>query len=151
MKTRPTHPTTIADKLLQIQGEKPALKDGWVKDACVQNFNAGVETIGITMSTFINFIASHPGCQEQIQREIDDARATGKLSDIPKIRELESLPYLSACLNESRRLHPPLAHALARKVPQGGVEIDGYFLPAGVCLHPFQWNKTLTSGRPLWE
>lgn len=131
-KEHPQYPTTIADRLLQIQAEKPALKDSWIKDMCIGNFNAGVETIGITISTFLNYVMSHPGCQERIQKEIDDARIAGTLSPIPKLKEIESLPYLSACLSESRRLHPPLAHALPRIVPKGGIELEGYWLPAGV-------------------
>lgn len=130
-------PTTIADRLLQIQMERPALKDGWIKDACLQNFNAGVETIGITLSVFIDFVIAHPGCQRRIQREIDEARAAGSLSSTPKLKEIESLPYLSACLSESRRLHPPLAHPLARKVPQGGCQLDGYSIPAGVSINRY--------------
>jgi cytochrome P450 len=101
---------------------------------CIGNFNAGVETIGITISTFLNFVISHPGCQARIQNEIDDATAAGTLSTIPKLKEIESLPYLSACLSESRRLHPPLAHPLPRIVPRGGVELEGHWLPAGVSI-----------------
>ena len=99
---------------------------------CLTNFNAGVETIGVTISTFLNFVMSHPSCQARIQKEIDDARAAGTLSPIPKLKEVESLPYLKECLSESKRLHPPLAHPLARIVPKGGVELEGHWLPAGV-------------------
>jgi len=106
-----------------------------VKDACVQNFNAGVETIGITIGVFINFMINHPECVEKIQQELAQARAAGRLSAVPKLSEVgrETLPYVSACMSESRRLHPPLAHGLARIVPDGGMEVEGFFLPAGVC------------------
>ena len=107
----------------------------WLTDMCIANFNAGVETIGITISTFLNFVMSHPGCIERIQKEIDDARAAETLSPIPKLKQIESLPYLKACLSESRRLHPPLAHPLGRIVPKGGVTLEGYWLPAGVSAH----------------
>lgn len=76
---------------------------------------------------------SHPGCQERIQTEIDEARKARKLGKIPKLRELkESLPYLNACINESARMHPVVGMPLVRVVPEGGREIEGYFLPAGV-------------------
>lgn len=103
---------------------------------CISGFNAGVETIGITISTFLSFVISQPGCQERIQKEIDDARAAGALSTIPKMKEIESLPYLNACLSESKRLHPPFAHPLARVVPKDGVELEGHWLPAGVSVFP---------------
>lgn len=131
-KEVPSHPTTIADRLYQIQSENPALKQHWLASACQQNFNAGVETVGVAISTFLNYMMSTPGCQERLQKEVDDARAAGKLSAVPKVKELDNLPYFKACLSESKRLHPPIAHPLSRIVPQGGVELEGYWLPAGV-------------------
>jgi cytochrome P450 len=142
-KQHSSHPTTIADRLFQIQAEKPALKDHWIESACDANFSAGVETIGITISTFLDAMLSHPGCQARIQKEIDEARASGRLSAIPKWEEIDSLPYLSACLNESRRLHPPFAHALPRIVPRDGVELERYWLPAGVSLFPILTSYNL--------
>ncbi|KAH7396370.1 cytochrome P450 [Pyrenochaeta sp. MPI-SDFR-AT-0127] len=135
----PSHIHTIADKLFQIQAEKPALQDNWIKDMCISGFNAGVETIGITISTFLSFVISHPGCQEKIQIEVDEAKAAGMLSSVPRLKEIESLPYLNACLSESRRLHPPFAHPLARVVPKGGVELEGHWIPAGTTVGVNPW------------
>ncbi|CAO2648458.1 Nn.00g077250.m01.CDS01 [Neocucurbitaria sp. VM-36] len=138
-KSRPSHPTTIADKLFQIQSEKPALTTPWIKEMCFANFNAGVETIGVTISTFLAYIMSHPGCQARIQEEIEEARKDGKLSEMPKLKEIEGLPYLSACLSESRRLHPPFAHTLARVVPSGGAELEGCWVPGGTTVGLNPW------------
>ncbi|KAH8711861.1 cytochrome P450 [Phaeosphaeriaceae sp. PMI808] len=141
----PAH--TIVEKLFQIQIEKPALKNAWIKDMCIAGFNAGVETIGITISTFLAFVIEHPGCQEKIRVEIENARAAGALSPIPKLKEIESLPYLQACLSESKRLHPPFAHTLARVVPKGGIELEGQWIPAGTTVGVNPWvlgrDKTL--------
>jgi cytochrome P450 len=100
---------------------------------CMTNYGAGIETTAITISTLINFIVSQ-NFQERVQEEIDNARKEGKLSNPPKLREMrEHLPYLAACLNESMRLHPVVGMPLVRTVPEGGCELEGYFLPAGVC------------------
>jgi len=99
---------------------------------CMGSFGAGVETTAITVSALLNYVMSHPGCQELVQNEINEARKVGKLSKIPKLREMESLPYLSACLNGCKRLHPVVGMPLVRVVPEGGVELEGHWLPAGV-------------------
>lgn len=97
------------------------------------NFGAGVETIGITVSTLICKILDHPDCQEKIQAEIDTALKSGKISMTPKLRDLQDhLPYLNACISESMRLHNAIGMPLPRVVPPGGVELEGYFLSAGV-------------------
>jgi cytochrome P450 len=97
------------------------------------NYDAGIETTAITISTLINFIVSQ-NCQERAHEEIDKARKEGKLSKPPKLREMrDHLPYLTAFLNESMRLHPVAGIPLVRTVPEGGCELEGHFLPAGVC------------------
>lgn len=129
--------TDIAGKLLQIQAEKPLLKDHWLTNMTLTNFGAGVETIGITVSTLVCKILDNPGCQEKIQAEIDAALKSGKLSKTPKLRDMqEHLPYLSACVSESMRLHPVIGMPLPRVVPDGGVELEGHFLPSGVSENP---------------
>ena len=125
----------IVGKLLQIQAEKPTLKDSWLISMTMTNFGAGMETIGITVSTLICKILDNPGCQEKVQAEIDAAVKSGKINKTPKLRDLEEhLPYLNACLRESMRLHPVIGMPLPRVVPEGGVELEGYFLPGGVSL-----------------
>lgn len=133
--------TDIAAKLLQIHAEKPILKENWLTNMTLTNFGAGVETIGITVSTLICKILDNPGCQEKIHAEIDTALKAGTLSKTPKLREMQdSLPYLSACISESMRLHPVVGMPLPRVVPDGGVELEGHFLPEGVSSYLFGWR-----------
>ena len=103
---------------------------------CMTNFGAGVETIGITVSTLIAAVVRN-GCQDSIYNEIDTALQEGRLSKTPKLRELQdTLPYLNACIQESMRLHAVVGMPLVRVVPDGGVELEGKFLPAGVSFRP---------------
>lgn len=100
---------------------------------CFTNFGAGVETTAVTVSALINHIVSHPGCQGKVQAELDAAKRAGRLSYPPKLREMKDhLPYLSACLSESMRLHHVIGMPLPRVVPEGGCTLDGYEIPAGV-------------------
>ncbi|KAH5597785.1 hypothetical protein HBI45_167770 [Parastagonospora nodorum] len=48
--------------------------------------------------------------------------------------ELESLKYLDACIKEGLRFRPPVALTGSRLVPEGGLEILGYYLPAGTVV-----------------
>jgi cytochrome P450 len=132
-------PTDLLGKLLLLKKEKSILKDNWVRNIALTNFGAGVETTAITVSAFIVNIVSHPGCQERIHREIDVAKKAGKLSNPPKLREMKDhLPYLSACLNESMRLHPVVGMPLVRIVPEGQV-LEGHYLSAGTTVGINPW------------
>jgi cytochrome P450 len=42
---------------------------------------------------------------------------------------LSKLPYLNAALNETMRMQPAVPGGLRRLVPQGGVEIEGHYIP----------------------
>jgi cytochrome P450 len=107
---------------------------------CMTNFGAGVETIGITVSTLIAAVVRN-GCQDRIYYEITTALKEGRLSKTPKLRELQNtLPYLNACIQESMRLHAAVGMPLVRVVPDGGVELEGKFLPAGVRFRPLLRN-----------
>jgi cytochrome P450 len=98
------------------------------------SFRAGVETTAITIGVLINMI-SHPDCQRKVHAEIDEARREGKLTQgVPKIRDIQDhLPYLDACLKESMRLHHVIGVPLPRVVPEGGTELEGWKIAAGVC------------------
>lgn len=101
------------------------------------NVGAGSETIGATVSSVLEAVASRPNVQARVNEEIDLARKEKRLSDPPKLEELENaLPYLQAVMQESARLRPVVGMTLLRVVPDGGVTIGGHYLPAGVCNKP---------------
>lgn len=128
-----TYPKDIAGKLFQLQAEKGVLKDHWVRYMVLTNFGAGVETTAITVGCLVDNIVSHLGCQEKVHAELDKARREGRIGAVPQLREMkEQLPYLNACLMESMRVHPVLGMPLVRTVPEGGVELEGKWLPTGV-------------------
>jgi cytochrome P450 len=47
--------------------------------------------------------------------------------------------YLQAYMYEALRLHPAIAMSLPRVVPQGGIEIDGHYLPTGTTVGANRW------------
>lgn len=48
--------------------------------------------------------------------------------------ELDSLKLLDACIKEGLRYRPPVALTGSRLVPTGGMEVLGYYLPAGTVI-----------------
>lgn len=48
--------------------------------------------------------------------------------------ELDSLKLLDACIKEGLRFRPPVALTGSRTVPKGGLNVLGYFLPAGTVV-----------------
>jgi hypothetical protein len=78
---------------------------------------AGVDTLGYTLSCILTSIAITPGCQVQLQCELDTARHAGLLSDAPTYDESCCLPYLTACIAESMRLKPVIGMTFSGSVP----------------------------------
>ena len=73
-----------------------------------------------------------PHAYEKLTKEIDDASASGQLSQpLVRYNEASKLPYLDACCKEAMRLHPSVALTIPRNVPAGGYEINVQFFPTG--------------------
>ncbi|XP_037025509.1 cytochrome P450 3A12-like isoform X2 [Bradysia coprophila] len=74
----------------------------------VNFFLGGYETSGTTSTVLLYYLARNPNVQRNLQLEIDSIyeKTKGNI-DHDAIRE-EETPYLTACINESLRLGPPL-------------------------------------------
>lgn len=64
---------------------------------------------------------------KRLQRELRE-----RFSDASEMSgtSVHQLPYLSACIEETMRIMPPLTFGLPRESP--GAEVDGNFVPKGV-------------------
>jgi Cytochrome P450 len=97
------------------------------------NVTAGSESAGVTLDALTYFLLKHPAVYAKLQDEVNAADAAGKLSEIPLYRETnhDAMPYLSACIKETLRIHPPVSLTLPRYVPPGGAVICGRFFAEG--------------------
>lgn len=94
---------------------------------------AGADTTGTGLGATLRFILKYPAVLAQVRAELAAADARGALSS-PVVQYDETkrhLPYLSACIRESLRLHPPIPNLFSRLVPSAGKTIDGFPIPAG--------------------
>jgi len=85
---------------------------------------AGSETTANELSGLTARLLRSPRVYKKLSEEIRDAFKTeDELVD----ENLAKLPYLTACLSEGLRVHPPLPTALMRTVPKDGDTIDGHW------------------------
>lgn len=90
---------------------------------------AGSETTATTLTCIMYYLLKTPEIMVKLQHEIRT-----RYQDYAEINlsTVQHLPYLKAVILEGMRIFPPVPFALPRVVPEGGDEVDGWFLPSGV-------------------
>jgi len=105
------------------------LGDTALRDECMTAFLAGHETSAAALTWLGWCLAAHPDAQRQAIEEVD-----GVLSGrVPEAADLTRLPWLSLCIKESLRLHPP-APALFSRQAATELRIGGLTLRPGAML-----------------
>jgi len=91
--------------------------------------NAGYETTASALAFTIYHLANNPAAESRLLEEID---AFGRTA-VPTFNNLKQFPYLSACIDESLRIHPP-APGTVRAARQEML-INGFRIPCGTYLY----------------
>ncbi|KAJ7481150.1 cytochrome P450 [Mycena galericulata] len=109
-----------------MEKEKPTF--GEVVADGVLSIVAGSDTTSSALSSFVWFILSNPDVYRRVQAEVDVVYQTGDtLLDSSRHAELK---FLTACLNETLRLQPPVLTNGTRQVTRGGGKlVAGRFIP----------------------
>jgi cytochrome P450 len=90
---------------------------------------AGTETVATALSGLTYLLLKNPATMVRLTSEIRNAfQATEQIT----WQGLQQLPYLSACIEETLRLYPPVPTGTARVVPHQGSTVCGSFIPGGV-------------------
>ncbi|KAJ7074052.1 high nitrogen upregulated cytochrome P450 monooxygenase 2 [Mycena amicta] len=120
-----------------LEKERPTLESS-AADGIVAVVAAS-DTTASAMSSLVWFLLNHPKAYQRIQEELDrvfpDGDNTDAFCDFGKQQELE---FLSACINETLRLHPPLpSNGGPRQVHLGQKErvIAGMVIPPGTSIY----------------
>ncbi|KAI1823870.1 putative cytochrome P450 monooxygenase [Xylaria intraflava] len=98
---------------------------------------AGSETSATLLTGATYLLTTHPEMLKKLEQEV---RSAFKSEDEITLSSVGSLSYMLACLNESLRCYPPVASGLPRQVPEGGVTIDGEFVPGGTIVSIHHWS-----------
>ena len=125
----------ILAKLLEVQKQRPdEMNDANVLSMASSNVFAGSDTTAISTRSVIYHLLKNPKCKRKLVEEIDMQMKEVGLTKPITLEQTKHMPYLQACLYEGLRLHPAVGMSLPRVTPLGGIEIDGQFIPEGVCL-----------------
>ncbi|KAK3386164.1 cytochrome P450 [Podospora didyma] len=114
-------------------------------------FFVGTDTTAHAIRIILLFLLTNPTAYQRLQRELDDAAASGLISSPIRDSEARSLPYLQAVIKEGLRIIPPVATGLFYKVvPPGGDTINGVFLPGGTNVATGSTMWSLCRQKSFW-
>ncbi|CAI9169620.1 unnamed protein product [Rangifer tarandus platyrhynchus] len=93
----------------------------------------GHDTTASGLSWILYNLAKHPEYQERCRQEVQELLRDREPKEI-EWDDLAQLPFLTMCIKESLRLHPPVS-AISRRCTQDTELPDGRVIPKGViCL-----------------
>ncbi|XP_076127632.1 thromboxane-A synthase isoform X2 [Alosa pseudoharengus] len=90
---------------------------------------AGYETTSSTLAFTCYLLATHPECQQKLQREVDDFFSR---HDTPDYNNVQELKYMDMVVSETLRMYPP-GFRYARTVEEDCM-VNGQALPKGATL-----------------
>ncbi|KAJ7024290.1 cytochrome P450 [Mycena alexandri] len=95
---------------------------------------AASDTTASALSSLVWFLLSNPKYYSRVQSELDSTFVNG--DDPFDVTKHEQLEFLSACINETLRLHPPLPSSGSRQVKpnEGARTIAGRVIPEGTSV-----------------
>ncbi|TGO51558.1 hypothetical protein BOTNAR_0352g00060 [Botryotinia narcissicola] len=125
---------TVFDLLLAPTPEEPRSEfsiPDLVDEAFLFVF-AGTDTTGNTIANALYYILFSASVSSNLLGELTfHGIASHETFDCNLVQRL---PYLTAVVKESMRVHPMVPGTLPRIVPDGGVVVDGNFIPAGTSI-----------------
>ena len=92
---------------------------------------AGTDSSATILTGCIYFLSQHP---DVLRRLTDDIRNAFKTQEDIIFANTPKLSYLQAVLDETMRMYPPTLAGQPHRVPKGGANISGYWVPPGVRL-----------------
>lgn len=120
-------PCTFLMRLLRNQLKNPAtITDREINVHTFGNIIAGGDTTSTAIRAIITNLIQHPEAMNCLLAELKQAGLSSNGPPVPYATS-SKLPYMSAVVHESLRLHPSVGMMLARGVPAGGASfaIDG--------------------------
>ncbi|RAL02041.1 cytochrome P450 [Aspergillus ibericus CBS 121593] len=89
---------------------------------------AGLDTTATSLAALLFYLSRNPHAYASLASEI---RTTFPNEDEITLAKLKACTYLHACIDECLRISPPVGACPWREVGDGGVTIDGHFIPEG--------------------
>lgn len=128
---------TIFHRLLQSELPESEKSSARLAEEAQNLLAAGTDSTANTLSAITYHLLSNPHILQKLQSELQDAIPEGSL---PVFSKIESLPYLSAVIQEGLRLHPAVSTRQERVSPDEDLAYTNnktkaaYRIPAGTCM-----------------
>lgn len=90
---------------------------------------AGSETTATALSGAIYHLLQNPAALQELTTEV---RSTFNSEKEINFASVNNLKYMLACIEETLRMYPPVPALVPRRVPKGGADISGKWVPGGV-------------------
>jgi cytochrome P450 len=129
----------IMSVILQNEDSKKSLAPTEIILNMVLFLSAGSETTSISLTAWTYLICAHP---QAYQRLVHEIRTSFERSSDMTLDAVMNLSYLGATISEALRLFPPGAVNQQRVVPEGGAQIDKYFIQGGTTVSVSPWSAT---------
>ncbi|CAL1715485.1 unnamed protein product [Somion occarium] len=126
--------TSLLESIPQ-SGKDPAYMEGVVKDTLATIYAAGADTTVAALASFFLAMTLYPEVQKKAQEAIDKVIGPERL---PDFSDYESLPYITAIMNESLRWHPVISLNIPHRLSEDDV-YNGYFLSKGSVIVGNSW------------
>lgn len=91
---------------------------------------AGSDTTSVVLSGAFFYLARRPDVQAKLTEEIFNTFSS--YDEITSGSKIHSCRYLTAFLEETMRMTPPVSAEPPREVLQGGTTVDGHYIPEGL-------------------
>lgn len=127
-----------------IEGKSPDGSPVSKAEVMIEGVNiigAGADTTAVAILAVLGQLLMNKEAFQKVRAEVE--QACGK-AEMVSFRELEQLPYLTAVIRESMRLHPSITYQLPRVPPAEGVQIGDYHIPSTVScgISPAAMNRS---------
>lgn len=105
----------------------------------------GTDTVAILLEWILARMVLHPDIQSKAQREIDSVLGSRPVSD----SDLARLPYLTAVVKETLRMHPPGPLLSWARLAIHDTKVGDHFVPAGTTAMVNMWS--ITHDEKVWS
>ncbi len=119
---------TIFSKMIASSEKTQQLSDTIIAQEACNLTIAGTDTTAIVLTYLVWTVLRRPDIKHKLIAELEGC------SGDPMGKELETMPYLNAVIDETLRLYTPVCQSLVREVPTGGTTLCGYDLPGGTTV-----------------
>ena len=118
----------------ESEKEAGSLDDLDVRIEAANLIVAGTDTTSVTLTYATWLVLQRPQLRRQLEEEIES------LPDDFTDEHLETLPWLSATLEETLRLYGAAPGSLPRRVPEEGASFCGFQIPGGITVSTQSWT-----------